>query len=63
VLPEFEPAWDVRKGAEELREVLERAGLTAEQFQSRDYIRLLQIEHLLGSGRLDESLYWRNGVG
>lgn len=63
VLPEFEPAWDVRKGAEELREVLERAGLTAEQFQSRDYIRLRQIEYLLGSGRLDDSLFWRNGVG
>jgi nucleoside-diphosphate-sugar epimerase len=63
VLPEFEPAWDVRKGAEELHEVLERAGLTAERFQSRDYIRLRQIEYLLGSGRLDDSLFWRNGVG
>ena len=63
VLPEFEPAWDIRKGAEQLREVLERAGLTAEQFQSRDYIRLRQIEYLLGNGRIDESLFWRNGVG
>ena len=63
VLPEFEPAWDVRKGAEQLREVLERARLTAEQFQSRDYIRLRQIEYLLGNGRIDESLFWRNGVG
>jgi nucleoside-diphosphate-sugar epimerase len=62
VLPEFVPTWDVRKGAEQLREVLERAGLTAEQFQSRDYIRLRQIEYLLGSGRLDDSLFWRNGV-
>jgi len=63
VLPEFEPAWDVRKGAEQLREVLERAALTAEEFRSRDYIRLRQIEYLLGNGRIDESLFWRNGVG
>ena len=62
VLPEFEPAWDVRKGAEQLREVLERAALTAEEFRSRDYIRLRQIEYLLGNGRIDESLFWRNGV-
>lgn len=63
VLPEFEPTWDIRKGAEQLHEVLERAALTAEQFQSRDYIRLRQIEYLLGSGRVDDSLFWRNGVG
>ena len=63
VLPEFEPAWDIRKGAEQLRDVFERAGLTADQFESRDYTRLRQIEYLLDSGRLDDSLFWRNGVG
>ena len=61
VLPEFEPVWDIRKGAEQLRDVFERAGVTAEHFASRDFIRLRQIEYLLGSGQLDESLFWRNG--
>ncbi|MDX6483001.1 MAG: hypothetical protein QOE95_772 [Gaiellaceae bacterium] len=63
VLPEFEPVWDIRKGAEQLRDVFERAGVTAEHFASRDFTRLRQIEYLLGSGQLDESLFWRNGDG
>ncbi|MDX6508321.1 MAG: hypothetical protein QOG81_73, partial [Gaiellaceae bacterium] len=63
VLPEFEPVWDIRKGAEQLRDVFERAGVTADHFASRDFTRLRQIEYLLGSGQLDESLFWRNGDG
>jgi nucleoside-diphosphate-sugar epimerase len=63
VLPEFHPVWDTRQGAEQLRDVFERAGVTADHFASRDFIRLRQIEYLLGSGQLDESLFWRNGDG
>ena len=63
VLPEFVPEWDVRLGAEELRDLFERISLTREQFESRDYTRLRQIEHLLRERLIDDSFFWTNGAG
>jgi nucleoside-diphosphate-sugar epimerase len=62
LLPEFEPAWDIERGARELHDVFNRVGLTREQFEGRDFVRLRQIEHLLAGGKIDESFYWRDGA-
>lgn len=62
VLPEFEPAWDIEQGARELHDVFSRVGLSKEQFEGRDFVRLRQIEHLLAGGKLDESFHWRDGA-
>lgn len=62
VLPEWKPRWDVEAGAVQLRELFERVALTRDDFESRHYTRLRQIEHLVGSGRIDDSFFWRNGV-
>jgi nucleoside-diphosphate-sugar epimerase len=57
-LPGFSCDWDARQGAEELRAVFERIGLTREQFESRMYTRLKMLKHLLATGQVDERLYW-----
>jgi nucleoside-diphosphate-sugar epimerase len=59
-LPDFQPQWDARRGAHELREAFEHVGLTEEDFQGRKFTRLKQLNHLLDKGLLDESLRWKD---
>jgi nucleoside-diphosphate-sugar epimerase len=59
-LPAFETAWDPRRGAEQLLSVFEEVGLTDDDFRSRRFTRLKQIEHLLETGALDSSFFWTN---
>lgn len=58
VLPAFEPAWDVRAGATEMRDAFRAAELTLEQFQGSDFVRIRRIEELLSTGQIDEAFYW-----
>jgi nucleoside-diphosphate-sugar epimerase len=58
VLPAFEPQWDVRSGATEMRDVFSAAGLTREEFEGPEFVRLRRIEELLATGQIDESFYW-----
>ena len=58
VLPGFACEWDPRRGARELLELFRRVDLTADDFQSRKFTRLKQIEHLLSTGAIDRSLFW-----
>lgn len=57
-LPGFQPKWTARRGAVELYEAYRAVGLTKEDLQSGRYIRIRQIQRLLGDGRLDASLRW-----
>jgi nucleoside-diphosphate-sugar epimerase len=61
-LPEFQPQWDARRGAEELYAAYQEVGLSVEEFEGPRYKRVAHIKELLGSGRLDEALRWE-GVG
>jgi nucleoside-diphosphate-sugar epimerase len=58
-LPGFHCQRDVRIGARELRALFERIHLTREIFEFRAYTRLKQLEHLVGSGQVDDHLFWR----
>jgi nucleoside-diphosphate-sugar epimerase len=58
-LPGFQPKWDARLGARQLLDGYRAEGLTAERFQGPAYTRLLQLNALLDTGRLDDSLRWR----
>ena len=58
-LPEFQPQWDARRGAQELYQAYRRIGLTLEEFEGPRYKRLAHLKALLSSGRLDETLRWR----
>lgn len=58
-LPEFQPQWNARRGAEELYAAYQRVGLTLEEFEGSKYQRVAHIQHLLQQDSLDASLRWR----
>ncbi len=58
LLPDFACDWTVERGAHELRERFAAVGLTADEFLSRDFTRLKQIEHLRAANEIDESFFW-----
>jgi nucleoside-diphosphate-sugar epimerase len=58
VLPEFQPQWDARKGAQELYEAYKEEGIKVEDFEGPRYKRIDHIRQLLSSGELDQTLRW-----
>jgi len=59
-LPEFKPQWDARKGAQELYETYQNAGLKLDEFEGPKYKRIDHIKQLINDGLLDETLRWVN---
>lgn len=59
VLPSFTPQWTARKGAKELYDAYCALKLTFEDIQGGRYVRIDQIQRLLRSGQLDNSLHWK----
>ncbi len=57
-LPEFQPQWDVRKGAQQLYEAYKRIEIDVNDFEGPRYRRISRIKHLLETGKLDENLRW-----
>ena len=62
-LPGWRPAWDARRGAEELARAYRDHGLTFDQFESAAYKRLPRIRELLAAGRLNADLRWSSSGG
>lgn len=62
MLPEFQPQWTARKGAQELYEAYQQVGLSLEDFEGPRYRRIDRIKHLLSTGELDSSLRWQTAV-
>ena len=58
-VPTFVTRWNATRGAQQLYETILRFGLTEIEFQDRKYRRLGQLQYLLSTGQLDESLRWR----
>jgi len=56
--PEYEPKWNIERGARELYESYVEAGLTLEQFQGTDFIRLNQLLALIETKAVDTTLRW-----
>ncbi|HSV85720.1 MAG TPA: SDR family oxidoreductase [Levilinea sp.] len=59
-LPEFQPAWNARKGADQLYDAYRESGVTPEEFEGSRYKRLAHLQKLIADGRLDESLRWKS---
>lgn len=55
-LPEFQPVWDARKGAQELYRAYGKSGLTLEEFEGVRYQRIGHIKHLVETNVLDVRL-------
>jgi nucleoside-diphosphate-sugar epimerase len=60
VLPEFQPQWNARKGAQELYAAYQAIGLTLEDFEGARYQRIAHIRQLLSQGDLDGTLRWQS---
>ncbi len=60
ILPNFQPQWDARKGAEELYNTYQKVGLTLEEFEGPKYQRIAHIKYLLSNGLLNEELRWQH---
>jgi nucleoside-diphosphate-sugar epimerase len=56
VLPNFQPKWNIRRGARELYESYKKHGLTLEEFEGPKYQRIGQIRKLIKDGTIDETL-------
>ena len=56
LLPAFKPAWDVRKGAEQVYAAYRSSGLTLEEFEGPRYQRISHILMLMSEGLLDSEL-------
>jgi len=59
-LPNFQPQWTARKGAQELYDACRANGLTASELQGGQYFRIHQIKRLLDAAKLDRSLRWKS---
>lgn len=57
-LPEYQPAWTVRRGMEQLRDAFQANGLTREDLSGDSYFRIRRIRSLQSEGLLDASLRW-----
>jgi nucleoside-diphosphate-sugar epimerase len=58
-MPEYQPQWDVSKGAEQLYVAYRASGLTLEDFQGR-FQRINHIKNLMREGMLGDDLRFRN---
>ena len=61
-LPEFQPVWDVRRGAEEMYRAYRDAELTIHDFETSRFMRIQRVSELLEAGRIDTTLRWREPV-
>jgi nucleoside-diphosphate-sugar epimerase len=59
-LPEFQPQWTARKGAEELYEAYKNNGLQLSEFEGAKYRRVDHIKMLIDQGLLGSDLRWKN---
>lgn len=57
-LDEFRPAWDARRGAEELVNAYREAGMDEAMFAGDRFVRLSRLRTLMTDGRLDAQLRW-----
>lgn len=60
-IPEYQPQWNARLGAQRLYEAYRKIGLQLEEFEGPRYKRVDHIKKLLSTDRLDITLRWRKG--
>ena len=57
-MPEFRTRWTAERGAQQLKAVFERIGLTTEMFEAPPFTRLKELKFLRQTQQIDEALYW-----
>jgi nucleoside-diphosphate-sugar epimerase len=59
-LPNFQPQWTAKKGAEELYQAIQTQHTTVEEFEGEKYKRITHLKHLLDTNKLNDDLRWKN---
>jgi nucleoside-diphosphate-sugar epimerase len=57
-MPNFQPQWTAKRGAQELLDSYKKVGLTLEDFEGKKFKRIAQLKDLLATGAIDENLRW-----
>lgn len=57
-LPSFQTTWNVRGGAQELKELFAKINLTTADFENRAHTRLRALNHLTKTGQVNDQFYW-----
>lgn len=60
VLPDFQPHWSAKSGAEQLRDVYRDTDLVLDEFEGMKYKRIDHIKYLIKSGKMNSDLRWIN---
>lgn len=63
VLPEFQPQWNARTGAQQLYEAFQKVGLTLEEFEGARYNRIDHVHELIKTDKITPLLRWQAAVG
>jgi nucleoside-diphosphate-sugar epimerase len=59
LFPKFKCRLDAAAGAHQFRELFARIQMPVDVFEFRAFTRLKQIEHLINTGQVDQSLFWK----
>lgn len=62
LLPEFQPQWNAKQGAQELYVAYQAVGLGVEEFEGPRYRRIHHIQKLMTEGRIAEDLRWKTPI-
>lgn len=57
-LPGFKCDWDARRGAQQLYNVFKQIDMTKDEFESRGFTRLKQLEYLIRTQQIDKDFFW-----
>ena len=60
LLPGFMPRWTVGQGIAELHAAFQQCSFTHNDFESRLFTRLKQLQYLQATQQVDDKLYWNN---
>ncbi len=62
-VPGFRPKWNVKKGVEEMYKAIVTACISEPDMLSRRFVRLKQLQFLMSSKKIDNSLRWTHPEG
>ncbi len=57
-LPDFKPKWTLKEGIKEVYEAYKKYQMTDEKFNSKAFIRLKELQHLMSTKQINDQLFW-----
>jgi nucleoside-diphosphate-sugar epimerase len=58
VLPGFKCDWNAERGAQQLYKIFSQIDMTKDEFESRGFTRLKQLEYLIRTQQIDKDFFW-----